>query len=337
MLDMRGLDAVVISTPDHTHAVATLRALQLGKHVYCEKPLTHTVLEARRVAEAAAKAKVATQLGIQIHAERNYRRVVEWVRAGAIGPVREVHVCCSKSWGGATQPQGHPPVPSTLHYDLWLGPTRQRVYHPEYVPENWRRWWQFGGGTLADMGCHYLDLVHWALDLRHPIRVSAEGPPPHPEATPAWMIAQYEYPARDSQPPVKVSWHDGGKRPPIMMEGAAAYRNGVLFMGDKGMLFADYRQRILLPETRFESYVPPAPTIPDSPGHYQEWIEACKTGKTTSCDFAYGGALTEAVLLGNVAYRTGHPITWDTTQLKATDCPKAMEYVHQAYRAGWSI
>lgn len=338
LLDQKGLDAVVIATPDHTHAVAAAAALQAGLHVYCEKPLTHTVHEARVLAELAAKNKRITQMGTQIHAGSNYRRVVELIQAGAIGAVKEVHVWCGKSWGGGERPKDMPPIPEGLHYDLWLGPAPQRPYHPAYLPFNWRRWWDFGGGTLADMACHYMDLPFWALKLRQPTKVSTEGPPPHPETAAVWLIVHYEFPARDGLPPVKLTWYDGGKRPPHFAEGKLPkWGDGVLFVGDKGMLLADYNNRKLLPEKDFEGFVPPKPTIPDSIGHHKEWIEACKSGGVTTCNFDYSGALTEAVLLGNVAYRLGRPISWDAKNLKATGEPDADRFIRKEYRKPWSL
>src|SRR5688500_12066213 len=211
----KNIDAVLIATADHTHAPATLMAINTGRHVYTEKPLAHNVFEARRCTEAAAKAKRVSQLGTQIHAQDNYRRVVELVRAGAIGPVREAHVFVNKDWGlvkerAQIQPA---PVPAGLHYDTWLGPAEAWPYSGEWLPANWRRWWNFGNGTLGDMGCHYMDLPIWALDLRHPTKVSAEGPAVHAHGCPPWLIAHWEFPARGEQPPVKVSWYDGGRKP----------------------------------------------------------------------------------------------------------------------------
>ncbi len=200
LLEQKDIDAVVVSTADHTHAPASAGALHLGKHVYCEKPLTHDVHEARVVANLAKEAKVATQLGTQIHAGDNYRRVVELIQGNAIGPVRECHVWCGKSWSGGDRPTQTPPVPDYLHWDLWIGPAPERPYHPTYLPATWRRWWAFGNGTLGDMACHYMDLPFWALDLRHPTTIEAEGPPVHPETTPAWQIVRYEFPARRHPP-----------------------------------------------------------------------------------------------------------------------------------------
>jgi predicted dehydrogenase len=346
LLDRKGIDAVVVATPDHTHAVATMAALKSGRHVYCEKPLTHDVAEARLVAETAARLKRVTQMGTQIHASGNYRRVVELVQGGAVGPVREVHVWCEKSWGGGDRPRETEPVPPGLHWDLWLGTAPERPYYhgPDkkgfgvYEPFNWRRWWDFGGGTLADMACHFMDLPFWALKLRHPTRVSAEGAPLNPETAAVWLTVSYEFPARGDLPPVKLTWYDGGKRPRLVTEGQApGWRNGVLFVGDKGILIADYDNRKLLPEKQYEGFVPPKPSIPDSVGHHKEWVEACKGGGATTCNFDYAGALTEAVLLGNVSYRLGKPLDWDARNLRATNAPEAEKFLRRQYRKPWTL
>jgi predicted dehydrogenase len=342
LLDRKDLDAVVVGTPDHIHAVATVMALRSGRHVYCEKPLAHSVHEARVVVETAAKLKLATQLGTQIHAGSNYRRVVELVQSGAIGPVREVHVWVGKTWSGGERPGETPPVPPHIHWDLWLGPAPERPYHPTYLPANWRRWWDFGGGTLADMGCHYIDVVHWALGLRQPVAVSAEGPPVHPETAPEGLIVRFEHPARGERPPVTVTWYDSGKRPPQFAERDPARKlpewgDGILWIGDKGMLLSDYGRWKLLPESRFAGFKPPPPSIPESIGHHAEWIAAAKSGSPTTCNFGYSGVLTEAVLLGNVAYRSGKRIDWDAASGKITNAPDAMKYVEREYRKGWSL
>ena len=337
LLDQKGVDAVVIATPDHTHAVATMAALKAGLHVYCEKPLTHCVEEARVVAETAATQKRVTQMGTQIHAGRNYRRVVELVQSGAIGPVREVHVWCAKSWGGGDRPTETPPIPAGLHYDLWLGPAPYRPYHPDYLPFTWRRWWDFGGGTLADMACHYMDLPFWALKLHHPTKIHAEGPPPHPETAAQWLIVHYDFPARDPLPAVRLTWYDGGKRPAIFAERKLPkWGDGTLFVGEKGMILADYGKHKLLPEKAFAGFTPPKPFIPDSIGHHREWLEACKSGGPTTCNFQYGGALTEAVLLGNVSYRLGKPLTWDAKNLRTNELD-AERYLRHEYREPWTL
>jgi predicted dehydrogenase len=300
--------------------------------------MSHSVYEARVMAQAAARAKVATQMGTQIHAGENYRRVVEVIRSGAIGPVREAHAWVAKTWSGGERPSERPPAPKTLHWDLWLGPAPARPYHPTYQPANWRRWWDFGSGTLGDMACHYMDLPFWALDLRAPSTVEAEGPPVHPETTPPWMVVRYAFPARGDRPPVSLTWYDGGKRPEALSKpGTPAWGDGVLFVGDKGMLLASYDDYRLLPESEFQGFRPPEPSIPRSIGHHAEWINACKTGDPTTCNFDYSGALTEAVLLGVVAYRAGTKIEWDADGLKAANCPEAERFLRREYRKGWQL
>lgn len=340
LLDEMGnqIDAVLVGTPDHIHAPAAVAAMRMGKHCYCEKPLAHTVAEVRMMIELANKNKLATQMGTQIHAGTNYRRVVELVQSGAIGPVSEVHVWHPVSYGGGDRPTDTPPVPPELDWDLWLGPAPVRPYHPCYLPGTWRSWWDFGSGGLGDFGCHYMDLPFWALKLRHPTTVETEGPPLHPERTSPGLIVRYEFPARGDLPPVKMTWYDGGKRPSFLAErkipewGAA-----VLFIGQKGMLIADYGNHKLLPEDQFAGFKRPDPTIPDSIGHHAEWFQACKTGSPTTCNFDYSGTLAEAVLLGNVAHRAGKKLQWDHVQLKAVGCPEADPLIHKSYREGWKL
>jgi predicted dehydrogenase len=336
-IDAKGLDAVLVATPDHTHALATLAALRAGLHVFCEKPLTHTVEEARLVAETARKMKVVTQMGTQIHAGDNYRRVVELIQTGAIGDVAEVHGWCGTSWGGGDRPRETPPIPAGLHYDLWLGPAPERPYHPTYIPFYWRKWWDFGGGSLNDMACHYLDLPFWALKLRHPTRIEAQGPPPHPETAPVAHVIHYDFPARDKLPAVKLTWYDGGKRPGLFAEGKLpAWGDGVLFVGSKGMLLSSYSEHRLLPEKTFKDFERPKPFLARSIGHYREWVEACRNGGTTTCNFDYAGALTETVLLGTVAYRLGKPIVWDAEKFQANE-PGAKRFLSKEYRKPWSL
>ena len=336
LLEQNDIEAVVVATPDHIHAPATAAALHLGKHVYCEKPLTHTVYEARAIADLAAKSKLATQMGTQIHATENYRRVVELIQSGAIGPVSEVHTWAGRSWGGGARPKETPPVPDYIHWDLWLGPAPERPYHPTYLPANWRKWWDFGGGNIADMACHHMDLPFWALGLTHPTAIEAEGPPVHPETCPLGLSVRYEYAARGNQPAVKLTWYDGDKIPQSI-HGHPTGGGGNLFVGEKGMLWADYDKYHLHPEDEFKDFKPPAQTIPPSIGHHKEWILACKTGSPTTCNFAYASRLTEAVLLGNVAYRTGKRIEWDAEKMQATNCPEAEKFLHSEYRKGWTL
>lgn len=337
MLERNDLDAVVIAIPDHMHAPVTLAALESGRHVYCEKPLAHTVWEVRQVRETAHRLKRVTQMGTQIHAGSNYRRVVELVQTGAIGTVREVHCWADRVWSGGQLQAGSPPVPPNIHWDLWLGPEPFRPYNPAYVPVNWRGWWAFGGGTLSDMACHHMDLPYWALDLGEPLTVEAEGPPVEPQTTPAWLIVHYEFPARGAKPPVRLTWYNGGKRPPQFAQGLLpSWGDGTLFVGENAMLLADYDRRVLLPEDRFKDFQPPKPYIPDSIGHHAEWIRACKTGGPTTCNFTYSGILSEAVQLGNVSYRVGQKIYWNARKLEATGCKAAEVYLKPDWRKDWS-
>jgi predicted dehydrogenase len=333
----RQIDAVVVGTPDHTHAPPAVMAMKMGKHCYCEKPLAHSVHEVRTMIELASQNKLATQMGTQIHAGANYRRVVELVQSGVIGPVGEVHVWHPVGYGGNGRPKETPPVPKELDWDLWLGPAPDRPYHPCYLPAAWRSWWDFGSGGLGDFGCHYMDLPYWALALRHPATIEAEGPPVQVENTSPGLIVRYEFPARDKLPPVKMTWYDGGKQPPLLAEGKIpAWGTGVLFVGRSGMLIADYGQYKLLPQSQFAGFRPPAPTIPESIGHHAEWIRACKQGGPTTCNFDYSGTLAETVLLGNVAYRVGKKLQWDPAALRAANCPEADKYLRPPYRGNWS-
>lgn len=339
LIDQNDIDAIVVGTPDHTHAVAAVAALKSGRHVYCEKPLARTVSETRMITDTAKKQNRVTQIGTQIHGGNNYRRTVELIQSGAIGAVREVHVWVNAIYGGMELPKEYPPVPSGLHYDLWLGPVEHRAYSPEWVPFKWRNWWAFGGGSLADFGCHYMDLPHWALDLRHPLTVEVlDGPPVHAESTPPWLVVRYEHPARGQKPPVKLTWYHGGKHPSLLTEDQyAKWKSGVLFVGEKGMVLADYGRNMLLPEKDFADFKRPDPFIPNSIGHHNEWILACKTGGPTTCNFDYSGALTETALLGNVAYRVGKKLEWNAETLHAANCPEAEKYIQHHYRAGWEL
>lgn len=344
MLEQKDIDAVVVSTPDHTHAVAAIDALNSGRHVYCEKPLTRTVSETRAVLKAAASnKKLATQMGTQIHATDNYRRIVELIQSGVIGTVQEVHVWVNSAYTAPGKPTEKTPVPANLHWDLWLGPVPFEPFFADYHPRWWRRYWNFGGGSLGDMGCHHVDLSHWALNLRYPTSVEADGPARDDFATPPWMIARYQYPARGKQPPVKLTWYHGEKdgkdvRPPHFAEGKLPkWGNGSLFVGNKGMLLGDYGHYVLLPEKDFTNFQKPKSWIPKSMGHHEEWIHACKTGKPTTCNFEYAGALTESVLLGNVAFRTGKKIEWDVKSMRAKNCPEADRFLQHEYRNGWKI
>ncbi|HEY4312039.1 MAG TPA: Gfo/Idh/MocA family oxidoreductase [Pirellulales bacterium] len=348
-------DAVVVSTCEHTHAFATLPALQLGKHVYCEKPLTHNVAEARVIRQAAARTSVATQMGTQIHAGDNYRRVVELVQTGAIGPVREVHVWVGRAWGwqpheadakqagdivySNSRPTATDPIPAGLSWDLWLGPAPERAFNNVYFPgPKWYRWWAFGNGTMSDLGSHWIDLPFWALDLQAPLSIEAQGPAPHAEIAPASMQVTYQYGPRDKAPALELTWYQGSHKPKMWHDGAIPqWDSGVLFVGDQGMLLSNYDKHQLLPEEKFVGFTPPVPFIPKSLGHHAEWLHACKTGDATTCNFEYAGRLTEANHLGNVAYRAGQRIEWDAANLRIPNCANAEQFLHRDYRPGWKL
>ena len=343
MLEQKDIDAVVCSTTDHTHALISVAAMKLGKHVYCEKPLAHSVHEARVVRQTYNQMKprgVRTQQGTQIHASSNYRRVVELVQSGAIGPVREAHVWCGRRGRCPKRPEQGEPVPDYLHWDLWLGPAPFRPYHRSYLPGcmTWEQHWDWGNGCLGDMGSHLIDLPFWALGLRHPLTAEAEGEPRSEESYPHWLIIRWEHPARGEQPAVKLCWYDGGKKPKAPPDDdLRRFGNGILFVGDKGWLLADYGRRILLPKDKFKDFQPPAPSIPPSKGHHREWLHACKTGAETLCNFDYAGLLIENNLLGTVAYRVNKKIEWDAENLQAKNCPEAAKFIRREYRKGWTL
>ncbi len=353
MLEKEGdnIDAVVVSTADHTHAPAAAMAMRMKKHVYCEKPLTHTVYEARTLAHLAQENNLVTQLGTQIHAGNNYRRVVELIQAGAIGEVREVHV-----WVGANYSNRrlvtNRTMPQDIAWDLWLGPSPERTYcecidtEGKVMPLhrfNWRWFWDYGTGGLGDFGCHFIDLVHWALDLKHPTRIVAKGPEPFLMSTTGGIEVTYEYPARGKLPPVMMKWYDGGKKPAMLktlkkgQESLENFSGGQLFVGSEGMLLSNYHEHHLLPEEKFADFERPDHSIPSSIGHHKEWVEAIKNGGTTTCNFDYSGALTEAVLLGVASYRSGEPIEWDAENLRVTNSEKAQQFIHKEYRKGWTL
>jgi predicted dehydrogenase len=347
LLERRDLDAVVVSTPDHTHAAAAMAAMETGRHVYCEKPLTHSIYEARRLAETAARTGVATQMGNQGHSNAGTRRVVELVRSGAVGAIREVHCWTDRPiWPqGIDRATETVPVPAHVDWDLWLGPAPERPYNPAYHPFKWRGWWEFGTGALGDMACHVMDTAFWALQLDAPESVEAEGEPYNTETAPNWMIVRYHFGARGKLPPLRLTWYDGKKLPPAELAlGEAIPENGTILVGEKGtVLLPDpYGSSfVLLPKERFAGFTPPRPTIPDSPGHHAEWIAACKAGKGSGTQagshFAYAAALTEMVLLGNVAYRCREKLYWDRKKMQARGCADAERYIRGNDRTGWTI
>ena len=359
MLDQqKDLDAVLVATPDHNHAIISVSAMKLGKHVYCEKPLAHSVWEARLMARVAAEHKVATQMGTQGHAFPGTRQAVEVIRSGAIGEVRELHVWTDRPKGwwpqGIERPAGTPPVPAGLDWDVWLGPAPERPYNPAYVPFKWRGFWDFGTGAIGDMGIHNLDTAFWALELTAPTKVQVKdcspqiGSPPMQETLPAWSIIELQFPARADNPPVKMTWYDGGKLPPQeLFHGEPIPRGdgGSLIIGSKGTLLTRSWHGgenpgnwfVLLPRKQFEGYEPPAPTLPRVASHHAEWIAGCRGGPLPMSNFGYASVLTESLLLGNVALRVGKTIEWDAATMTAAGCPEANRYLKPEFRKDWTI
>ncbi len=337
-------DAVVVSTPDHTHAHPSCVAMALGKHVYCEKPLAETVTEVRAMRALAAKQKVVTQMGTQIHAENNYRRVVETVRAGLLGDIKKVAVWNSSKPVGGKKLNSKPSAKFDL--DVWLGPTDTAFFEVEnnksgwnfaWPHFHWRWWWEFGGGTLADLGCHYIDLPYWALGLTSPTSVRAEGKKTYTgdNTTPDVMRVEMTFPKTKDRGPVELSW-DHGVTSPQDGSGLKGFTSGVLFVGTKAQLVADYGKYQILPEAAAREFKAPEASIPKSLGHHKEWTEAIKGNGKALCDFAYAGLLTEAVLLGNVAYRAGADIAWDHEK-GTTGSAKADAFLSRAFRKGWEL
>ncbi len=348
MLEKEGkhIDAVTVSTPDHTHAVAAAMALRMGKHVYCQKPLTHKVDEARVLTELAREHNVATQMGNQGHSNPDSRRLVELIQAGVLGEVKEAHVWTNRPvWPqGIDRPKDKPLVPDTLDWDLWLGTAPKRPYHPAYVPFKWRGWWDFGTGALGDMGCHNQDLAYWALDLRDPLTVEAESSPVNNETAPKWSIVKYLFPKNKKRGPVKLAWYDGGKKPdPALAKEKTLPANGSIIIGTKDMLYVPmyWGPGRFLSGRKMEDFKNVAEFLPKPKDfgrhHYQEWIDACKGGKPAYSNFDYAGPMTESVLLANVALRAGGKIEWDAKKMRVTNNKEANQYVRHKYRGDWKL
>lgn len=341
----KDLDGVVVSTPDHMHALPVVTALRRKLAVYCEKPLTHSIYEARLISRLTRENKCVTQMGNQIHNHpaQNYRRVVEMIQAGAIGPVRRVHV-----WqgGGINWRNGvkrgvrvkKSKAPSNVNYNQWLGPAPYRAYHKSHFHFNWRYWWDFGGGQLADFVCHYVDVPYWALKLKYPKTVVAVGKKGHDgdNDCPNFMKVDYYFESRDELPPVHLTWYHGGWKP----KGAEVYKKGsaVLFEGTDGRLLADYTTRKLFMQAGKKAEAV-KPTIPDSPGHHREWLDAIRTGNTnTTCNFRYGALITECGHLGNLSYRLGQKkFDWNAEKMQAVGVKGAESIIKREYRKGWSL
>ena len=356
MLDQeQHIDAVVVGTPDHAHAIVSMAAIRRGKHVYCEKPLTRTVHEARELAKAARQHQVATQMGNQGMAFEGNRLINEWLADGAIGAVREVHVWSDRPthsgklplyWAqGIERPVEQMPVPASLDWDLWLGPAPWRPYHSAYAPFRWRGWWDFGSGGLGDMGIHNIAPAFAALNLGAPTSVDASSTTVNNETLPLASCVHYEFPARGDLPPVKLHWYDGGLVParPVDLEAGRELNreDGLLFVGDQGQMLVEGwggNSPRLIPEQRMREYRRPPKTLPRSIGHHQEWLEACKHGTPTRSNFTFAGPLTEALLLGTVCVRLGgRQLLWDSEKLQVTNVPEANQYLHYEYRPGWTL
>ena len=365
----KDIDGVVIATPDHTHAVIAMAAIKAGKHVYCQKPLTHTVYEARMLAKAAKEHKVATQMGIQGHSMEGHRLICEWVAAGLIGEVREVDAWCSLTyypWGHAywssswgDRPKETPPVPASLDWDLWIGPAAMRPYHRAYHPATWRCFWDFGCGMMGDRGAHTLDAVVASLQLGPPESIEATSCGGTSEVHPLSAIVTFRFPARHrapqdsksvalgdegrSRPPLKVTWYEGTRppRPDDLEDGRhVPAEGGVFIKGDQGTIMAGVYGEgpRIIPEKRMQEVKLPPKTIPRVKGsHEQDWVRACKTGEPAGADFAYSGPLTETCLLGNIAKRVNGRILWDPEKLEVTNSPEANRLVRTEYRKGWEL
>lgn len=341
MLDETELDAVLVSTPDHTHAVAAMAAMKKGMHCFCEKPLAHDVAEIRAMQKIAKEKKLATQMGTVIHATENYRRVVELIQAGAVGEVAEVHVWCAKGWGGYPEPsQEKFEIPKNLHWEQWLGPAQWVDYNPCYLPARWRGYWPFGTGTFGDMACHLMDLPFWALDLQYPKTISATCDSEISKmCCPLDVECKYEFELNGKTLP--LTWYDGARRPAVIQEkNLENLSMGVIFVGDEGVLEADYGTIRLYPEDKYADYQRPEKTIPSSAGHHREWINSILDGgqSTALCNFEYAGRLAEAVQLGAVSLRAGKiKLEWDADKALVTNDKAANDFISTEYREGWEL
>ena len=362
----KGIDAVIIGTPDHTHAVVAMAAIKLGKHVYCAKPMTRTVYECRQVTRAAREAKVATQMSTQSCASENACATEELIQSGAIGPVREVHLWTDRPlWPqGLVRPPETPPVPSNLEWDLWIGPAPSRPYNPLYHPLAWRGWYDFGTGALGDMALHKFHAVFRALKLTHPTSVHSttivvrELAPPgqgdpgwsrsrtvkFPESFPHCEIVTWDFPARGDLPPVRLHWYDGGLKPPRPADlepGQSLRPEGTYYVGDKGVLLTPGggagQANVLLPAAKFKDFTPPPKTIPRSIGHYQEWVVAAKGGPPANANFDFSRLTAETALIGVISARTGKHLFWDPQNMRFTNDDDANQYINPPYRSGWSL
>ncbi len=342
------LDAVSVSTPDHTHCHAAVTAMRMGKHVYCQKPLTHSIAEARLMAETAKKYKVATQMGNQAHAGEPIRRAVEWIRAGVIGKVKEVHAWTNRPiWPQGLKGRPKPEaIPAGLNWDLWLGPVQPQPYSSAYCPFKWRGWWDFGTGALGDMGCHIMDMPYWSLDLKYPTSVHAESTGNSSVSGPTAATVTYRFAPGKYSDELKFVWYDGDNMPAQsviadcgLAKAAVAKKFDLVMVGENGKMFFKRSSTdwVITPEAVANEFKSPEPTIPRVESEDAEWLAACKGGPAALSNFANSGPFTEVVLLGNLAIRTGKKLKWDGPAMKATNCPEADQYIHRRYRKGWEL
>ena len=342
--EQNNIDSVNVTTPDHMHAPIAMSAIDKGKHVYCQKPLTHEVYEARQLTLAARKAGVVTQMGVQIHSHPAYRAAVQMLQEGAIGKIKEWHSWQSSSpWSLQGRPEGSDPAPAHVDWDLWIGVAPLRPYKADiYHPVKWRCWQDFGSGVLGDFGCHIFDPVFTALQLGAPISIYAEAAQNNYENWPAWQIVHYEFAGTKltAGSTIEGAWYDGGKLPPRELAAIPKERNlpgsGSLIIGQEGaMLLPHWAEPQLLPEEKFKNY--PRPKLKDV-DHYRQWVNACLGLGKTSAGFDYSGPLAEAVLLGNVAVRIpGQKLLWDAANMKIANVAEANQYLRRKYRAGWDV
>jgi predicted dehydrogenase len=343
LANSRDVDGVIVGTPDHQHATISIAALRAGKHVFCQKPMAHSVFEARLMADVSRQMNRATQVAVGNQASEATRLLCEWVWSGVIGPVHQVLNWSSRPFWpqGIARPDIEQPVPSHLNWDLWLGPAAGRPYHAAYQPFVWRGWHDFGAGALGDMGCYSFDTIFRVLRLDAPTAVEASSTEAFPESFPKASVIHFDFPHRDGQPAVRVTWYDGGLRPPRPeeLDGPALEKEGLLFVGEKGKILCGFNgeQPRLIPEAVMAAFSPPAPTLPRSPGNEREWLDACKGGPPGGADFPFSARVTEAILLGNIALRTGERLLWDRASGTITNAPKANDHLRDRYREGWAL
>jgi len=339
----RDVDAVVVGTPDHLHAHVSIAALRAGKHVFCQKPMAHSVFEAGEMARAAREAGRATQVAVGNQASEATRLLCEWIWSGAIGPVREVVNWSSRPFWpqGIPRPETSEPVPPHLNWDLWLGPAPFRPYHAAYQPFVWRGWYDYGAGAIGDMGCYSFDTILRALKLEAPAAIEASSTEKLDASFPRATIAHFDFPARGEMPPVRVTWYDAGLKPPTPpeLEGAALENEGLLFVGDTGKILCGFNgdKPRLIPQSRMDAFTPPPPTLPRSPGNEREWIDACRGGAAGGANFEFTARVTDAILLANVAMRAGKRVVWDAAARQVTNELEANQYLRREYRDGWAL